>query len=163
MNLADHDTTRNRRLLLGVLAGLLLAALAYGISLVGPSGTAAPPGAGPGAATPSAVESTDPETGLAWVDVGALPPEAGQVLGLIDEGGPFKHKQDGQVFGNREALLPSQDKGFYREYTVRTPGESDRGARRIVTGNEKGAKRGDGEVQYFWTDDHYESFARIRR
>jgi len=81
-----------------------------------------------------------------------LPVQARQVLRLIDAGGPFAYPQDGTVFGNVERLLPSHPRGWYHEYTVPTPGSPDRGARRIVAGQ-------DG-VRYY-TADHYESFARI--
>ncbi|MEV6307105.1 ribonuclease [Streptomyces sp. NPDC051840] len=80
----------------------------------------------------------------------ALPSQAHDTLDLIDAGGPFPYEQDGTVFQNREALLPSQATGYYHEYTVITPGSSDRGARRIVTGEEA-------EEDYY-TADHYESF-----
>ena len=83
-----------------------------------------------------------------------LPPEAHQTLALIADGGPFLHRQDGYVFQNREGRLPSQARGYYREYTVRTPGERDRGARRIVTG-------GDPPSEYWYSDDHYDSFQPI--
>jgi ribonuclease T1 len=81
-----------------------------------------------------------------------LPREARETLALIKAGGPFSHAQDGRVFSNRENLLPLQTRGYYREYTVRTPGARDRGARRIVAGS-----GGD----YYYTDDHYRSFKRI--
>lgn len=81
-----------------------------------------------------------------------LPPEARQTLELIRAGGPFPHQRDGVVFGNREGHLPRKERGYYREYTVRTPGARDRGARRIVAG------RGG---EYYYTDDHYRSFRRI--
>lgn len=81
-----------------------------------------------------------------------LPREARTTLRLIEEGGPFPYDKDGSVFQNREGLLPSERRGYYREYTVITPGEDDRGARRIVAGEE-------GELYY--TDDHYDSFQRI--
>lgn len=80
----------------------------------------------------------------------ALPSQAHDTLDLIDAGGPFPYEQDGTVFQNREALLPSRSTGYYHEYTVITPGSSDRGARRIVTGEEA-------EEDYY-TADHYESF-----
>lgn len=96
----------------------------------------------------------DPATGLPSVAVGDLPPEARDTLALIDRGGPYPYDQDDQTFGNREQLLPDQPDGYYREYTVETPGSDDRGARRIV--------RGDGGELY-WTDDHYSSFSRIVR
>jgi ribonuclease T1 len=81
-----------------------------------------------------------------------LPPEAHDTIALIAQGGPFPYEQDGSVFQNREGLLPSRPRGYYREHTVITPGESDRGARRIVTG---------GEGEFYYTDDHYASFQRV--
>jgi ribonuclease T1 len=97
----------------------------------------------------------------AEVDVAALPREAQETLALIKAGGPFPYRKDGSVFGNREKRLPQQARGYYREYTVPTPGARDRGARRIVAG--KGA-RGDVRTsgEYYYTDDHYTSFRRIR-
>jgi ribonuclease T1 len=82
-----------------------------------------------------------------------LPPEARRTLALIERGGPFPYRRDGTVFGNRERRLPAREQGYYREYTVPTPGAQDRGARRIVAG--RGA-------EYYYTDDHYASFRRIR-
>ena len=81
-----------------------------------------------------------------------LPPEARATLALIKSGGPFRYARDGAVFGNREGLLPNQPRGYYREYTVKTPGARDRGARRVVAG---------GAAEFFYTDDHYRSFKRI--
>lgn len=92
--------------------------------------------------------------GLPVVALADLPPEAAQTLDLIDAGGPYPYEQDDGVFHNREEILPDQPVGYYREYTVETPGAEDRGARRIVTGD-------GGEL--YWTDDHYASFARIER
>jgi ribonuclease T1 len=86
-----------------------------------------------------------------------LPPEARETIALIKAGGPYPYSQDGRTFQNREKLLPQRSRGYYREYTVRTPGAKDRGARRIVAG-------GCGEhgcVEYFYTEDHYRSFRRI--
>lgn len=80
-----------------------------------------------------------------------LPPEAHATLRLITQGGPFPHSQDGSVFGNRERHLPSKPRGYYREYTVETPGLGHRGARRIITG-------GQPPDVYYYTDDHYDSF-----
>lgn len=82
-----------------------------------------------------------------------LPPEARATLRLIAAGGPFPHRQDGSVFANREGHLPRRPNGYYREYTVATPGLGHRGARRIVTG-------GQPPEVYYYTDDHYESFRR---
>ena len=87
------------------------------------------------------------------IAVSELPPEARRTIELIRKGGPFPYGRDGLVFGNFEKRLPRRERGYYREYTVRTPGEKDRGARRIVAG------RG-GELYY--TDDHYRSFRRIQ-
>jgi len=84
----------------------------------------------------------------------ALPVEARDMLERIARGGPFQHSQDGAVFGNYEGLLPQQPRGYYREYTVETPGARHRGARRIVTG-------GTPPVVWYYTDDHYRSFRRF--
>ena len=83
-----------------------------------------------------------------------LPPEARDVLRHIAQGGPFEYRQDGGVFQNRERRLPQRPRGYYREYTVDTPGSRDRGARRIVTG-------GDPPREYWYTDDHYRSFRQF--
>lgn len=80
------------------------------------------------------------------------PTEVRQTLALIEAGGPFPYRQDGSTFGNRERLLPVEPGGYYREYTVPTPGARDRGARRLVLGDS-------GEIYY--TEDHYQSFTRI--
>ena len=90
-----------------------------------------------------------------------LPPEATQTLRLIQSGGPFPYPQkDGSVFGNFEKRLPIRPRGYYREYTVPTPGSRDRGARRIVAGEGKnGNVATSGE--YYYTANHYRSFARI--
>lgn len=82
------------------------------------------------------------------------PQEVYQTLRLIYQDGPFPHRQDGSVFQNREQRLPSRPAGYYREYTVKTPGARDRGARRIVTG-------GRPPTEYYYTDDHYRSFKRM--
>jgi ribonuclease T1 len=89
---------------------------------------------------------------VAWAD---LPPEAQQTLRLIRQGGPFPYRRDGVVFGNFERQLPIQPRGYYREYTVPTPGIGHRGARRIVTGDMTRA-------EYYYTQDHYRSFRRIQ-
>ena len=91
------------------------------------------------------------------VAVRELPREARETLALIKAGGPFPYRKDATVFRNRERMLPAQPRGYYTEYTVKTPGERDRGARRIVAG---GDPRASGE--YWYTDDHYRSFRRIR-
>ena len=88
-----------------------------------------------------------------------LPPQGQAMMTLIYQGGPFKYDKDGTVFGNREHLLPARQRGYYREYTVKTPGERSRGARRIVCGGEKPAT----PDACFYTDDHYASFRQIVR
>jgi len=82
-----------------------------------------------------------------------LPPEARETLQLIDRGGPYPYRRDGVVFGNRERRLPLKPHGYYREYTVPTPGARNRGARRIVAG----------DPERYYTDDHYRTFRRIER
>jgi ribonuclease T1 len=108
---------------------------------------------GCGAATDREGTEVDPESGLAWVAPADLPEEANDTLALIAGGGPFPHRRDGSVFGNLEGILPAHPRGYYREYTVETPGASDRGPRRIVAG--KGG-------EYYYTADHYQSFQRVR-
>ena len=86
-----------------------------------------------------------------------LPAQGQNMMKLIYAGGPFKFDKDGTVFGNRERILPAKNRGFYREYTVKTPGERTRGARRIVCGGLQAAAP---EACYY-TDDHYASFRKI--
>ncbi|MGV1003469.1 MAG: ribonuclease domain-containing protein [Candidatus Nanopelagicales bacterium] len=106
----------------------------------------------PGTPTPQVLAPDRPTTALPTVTVAALPGEARATLQLINDGGPFPFSKDGTVFGNRESLLPQQKSGFYREYTVITPGSDDRGARRIVAGQD-GSR--------FYTSDHYDSFREV--
>ena len=86
------------------------------------------------------------------IAVRELPPEARATLSLIRADGPFPYARDGVVFHNRDGHLPGRPRGYYREYTVPTPGVRGRGPRRIVAGR-------DGELYY--SDDHYRSFRRI--
>lgn len=114
------------------------------------------------AVVPPTRVAVEPEMGLAGrtcvadaddaITVDELPDEAIDTLELIADDGPFPYRQDGATFQNREGELPEQERGYYREYTVETPGSDDRGARRIVTG-----ECGEG----WYTDDHYDSFALI--
>lgn len=95
------------------------------------------------------------------VRVDELPSEAHHTLALIKRGGPFPYRKDGTVFGNREKRLPPQPRGYYTEYTVKMPHSRDRGARRIVAG--RGAVRDPASSgEYYYTDDHYNTFRRIR-
>ncbi len=88
-----------------------------------------------------------------------LPKQGRETLELIRKGGPFPYAKDGVVFGNREKILPKQTRGYYKEFTVKTPGSRDRGARRIVCG---GDLRNRAASECFYTDDHYASFKRIK-
>jgi ribonuclease T1 len=103
-------------------------------------------------AVPAAIALAVPDVALA-----ALPKQAQETYALVHKGGPFPYERDGVVFGNRERILPSKPRGYYHEYTVPTPGAKNRGARRIVCGGAKNAP----EACYY-TDDHYQSFRRIR-
>ncbi len=94
-----------------------------------------------------------PPAAIGEIASAQLPPEARATLDLIRKGGPYPYAKDGAVFGNREGILPKQKHGYYREYTVKTPGERTRGARRMITG------RGG---EFFYTGDHYNHFSRIR-
>ena len=94
---------------------------------------------------------------LATITVAELPTQGQQTFERIHQGGPFAYEKDGVVFGNRERLLPSEKRGYYREYTVKTPGSRDRGTRRIVCG---GAPKAPDAC--FYTADHYASFRRIK-
>lgn len=122
---------------------------------------AGPPPSGPAGQRASAMAtytpgpgSTDPVSGLPWVAESALPREARHTLALVRAGGPFPYpRSDDQTFANRERLLPAEPRGYYREFTVVTPGSADRGTRRIITGS--GGEK-------YWTADHYASFSRIR-
>ncbi|WP_229116558.1 ribonuclease domain-containing protein [Parenemella sanctibonifatiensis] len=141
-------TTRLLAALLAVVLGLTLTACTLTVE--------APPSTeetAAGATGSAPQERTDPDSGLDWVDLADLPPEAAEMMELIESDGPFPYDRDGITFQNREGLLPDQPRGYYREYTVPTPGERDRGARRIVAGE---------QGEYYWTADHYESFERIR-
>ena len=96
------------------------------------------------------------------VQISELPPEARKTLTLIKQEGTFPYpNKDGSTFGNREKRLPQESKGYYREYTVPTPGSRDRGARRIVAGEGRGGNVAT-SGEYYYTDDHYASFRRIR-
>jgi ribonuclease T1 len=109
------------------------------------------------AGSPAAVSSgndSSPASGEASRFPSFLPPEAIATIELIERGGPFPYDRDGSIFQNRERQLPARTRGYYREFTVRTPGSRDRGARRIVSG-------GDPPEVYYYTDDHYRTFRRV--
>ncbi|MFF2319331.1 ribonuclease domain-containing protein [Arthrobacter sp. NPDC058097] len=151
-----------------LLLGLAVAALAVFNLFIAPGGT--PPGAGPQGTTtaapgfstsaPAAVPSSSAgkgtgvpnASGLPTIRESQLPAEGRRTLVLIRQGGPYPYTRDGVTFGNFERILPRKASGYYKEYTVSTPGESDRGARRIVAG-QAGDK--------YYTADHYASFKFI--
>jgi ribonuclease T1 len=144
----------NRRTRARVVAVMLAGVLV--LSLVG--GLLSSTSTNTGSGTDSSVATVDapPVTqvsDLPFVTIDALPPEAVETLQLVVQGGPYPYDRDGVVFQNREGLLPPEAEGYYREYTVTTPGEEGRGARRIVVGGEL-------DVGYY-TDDHYESFREV--
>jgi ribonuclease T1 len=157
-----------------LLLGLAVAALVVFNLFIPPGGT--PPAAGPQGTTtaaptyataapafstsaPAAAPSSDAKatgapnaSGLPAIRESQLPAEGRRTLALIRKGGPYPYSRDGVTFGNFERILPRKASGYYKEYTVPTPGESDRGARRIVAG-QAGDK--------YYTPDHYESFKFI--
>lgn len=160
----DHVSSRiaasARTAYRGMLA--LLAVVLLTGCLVAPQagrGTLAPtpPGSAPTATATRADSSSlgvDPDSGLPWVAASSLPASARQTLARIEAGGPYPYpRNDDQVFGNRERLLPAKPSGYYREYTVVTAGAQDRGPRRIVAG--RGGER-------YYTEDHYQSYRRIK-
>ncbi|NWL32291.1 ribonuclease domain-containing protein [Paenarthrobacter nitroguajacolicus] len=155
---------RNRNKLVAF-AGLVIAVVVLVVAMVG-GGSLTAPTTAPPSGVPTAGQSTTPASGTATsaasavanpstlptINASQLPKEARQTLALIAKGGPYPYDRDGVNFGNFEGLLPKKSGGFYKEYTVPTPGESDRGARRIIVGKDS-AK--------YYTPDHYESFTFI--
>jgi len=100
---------------------------------------------------------TVPEVAFVPIGLAQLPREGQETYKLIHQGGPFPFEKDGVVFGNRERILPSKPRGFYHEYTVKTPGEKSRGARRIVCGGLEVRE----PQNCYYSDDHYTSFREI--
>lgn len=100
-----------------------------------------------------AYRAYDDHAALTSVSVADLPREARTTYQLIKQGGPFPYPRDGVTFGNYERRLPAKARGYYHEYTVKTPGAHNRGARRIVCGQ---------PADCYYSDDHYETFKRIR-
>ena len=101
-------------------------------------------------------KAPNPVGGLETIQLAQLPPQGRVTYQLIQQGGPFPFDKDGVVFGNRERILPSQQRGYYREYTVKTAGAGNRGAKRIVCGGPPRAPDA-----CFYTSDHYASFRHI--
>ena len=98
------------------------------------------------------VAAREPRPAPQAMALAELPAEARATIARIRDGGPFPYARDGAVFGNREGQLPPRQRGYYREYTVKTPGERTRGARRIVAG---------ASGEFYYTDDHYRRFRRV--
>lgn len=141
MGLQPIRATKSR---VGLVAGLALAAvLATSLSTMMVQARA------PSSALPGSAVASVAYTGL--------PPQGQEVMEQIRQGGPFRYEKDGTVFGNRERLLPSQKRGYYREYTVPTPGLRHRGARRIVCGGQQPRV----PDACYYTEDHYSSFRLI--
>lgn len=145
---------RKRSILPVLLTGLVVLALfAFGgEGLLGQLVQGPTPAPTSSAGQATSAPGPENRSGLPEIRESALPAEGRRVLELIRAGGPYRYSQDDETFGNFERILPRQARGYYREYTVPTPGESDRGARRIVAGN--------GGDKYY-TDDHYETFRFI--
>ncbi|WP_447003859.1 ribonuclease domain-containing protein [Saccharothrix isguenensis] len=105
-------------------------------------------------ATGVAQASCGDTSGFRRVALSSLPTQATDTVRLVQRGGPYPYPQDNQTFYNREGILPACYTGYYKEYTVKTPSSSTRGARRIVTGNAT-------PKLYFYTPDHYASFVLV--
>jgi guanyl-specific ribonuclease Sa len=141
-NVAQHKKVKT-------LLTLLIAALGvFGVSTATFAATSATDTTATALAQPPCGDTSSYDV----VKLADLPPEASDTEDLITAGGPFPYPQDGTVFDNREAILPGCASGYYHEYTVKTPGSPDRGARRIVTGS---------GGEHFYTGDHYETFSLI--
>ncbi len=162
--MSSRSTTR----LAQVIGGFVLILVAIWVVLGGPGGEGGSSGSGepsrsvsasPAAgASPSSAagespgSAQTPASGLATIPESQLPQEGRETLALIHAGGPFPYDRDGITFHNREGILPPQDRGYYSEYTVPTPGLDHRGAKRIVCGE---------AMDCYYTQDHYASFAQI--
>lgn len=119
-------------------------------TLTGPAPTASPT-----AHAPSPTRQN--KSGLPACQLSSLPAEAATTVNLIHRGGPFPYSRDGIVFGNFERRLPNQQRGYYHEYTVPTPGAKTRGTRRVITGGEPPTN----PPEFYYTGDHYETFCQI--
>ncbi len=140
---------------LALVVGCVLLAAVWWMGRSASQAPATAPASAPARAPASAAATapaTAPASGLPTIAESALPRQARDTLALIRSGGPFPYRQDGGTFQNRERQLPRRATGYYREYTVETPGSPDRGPRRIIAGR-------DGDL--FWTADHYDHFQQI--
>ncbi|MGL4745428.1 MAG: ribonuclease domain-containing protein [Dermatophilaceae bacterium] len=160
MTTGTRMSARSVAVIVAAVAAVLLIALwsGGGVGAPGPAVDASTSGAerdvargGASSALPTVADT--PASRLVTVAESRLPREATSTLALVRAGGPYPYEQDDGVFGNRERLLPRQPGGYYREYTVETPGEDDRGPRRLVVGE-------GGDI--YWTTDHYASFRQVQ-
>jgi guanyl-specific ribonuclease Sa len=136
---------RGRRTSIWVLVAVIVAVVG-GLALSGGFGNA-PKSSSPGRSAGS---------GQGACALSGLPPQVADTVEEIQTGGPFRYRQDGVTFDNRERLLPREALGYYHEYTVTTPGSADRGTRRVITGGSPSAP-----VVLYYTGDHYASFCRL--
>ncbi|KUL35139.1 guanine-specific ribonuclease N1 and T1 [Streptomyces sp. NRRL F-4489] len=150
-----HTAPRRAAAVLGALLAALL------LVLTGCTNGGAGKGSSSGAPGPAASATADGRgTAPPWakgypqIPAARLPAEARHTLALIDAGGPFPYPKDGTVFGNYEKRLPKEPRGYYREYTVDTPGARNRGARRLIAGKQH---------EIFYTGDHYTTFQAVLR
>jgi ribonuclease T1 len=138
---------RGRRTSIWVLVAVIVAVVG-GLALSGGFGNA-PKSSSPG-------RSATAGAGSGTCALSGLPPQVADTVEEIQTGGPFRYRQDGVTFDNRERLLPREALGYYHEYTVTTPGSADRGTRRVITGGSPSAP-----VVLYYTGDHYASFCRL--
>jgi guanyl-specific ribonuclease Sa len=140
-----------KRITLALVGLVVLVVVGWLVKLnTGDSGSSPPPS--PSSSSPSSSGVPGASSGMPVKALADLPPEVRDTWQLIVKGGPFPHRQDGQTFQNREGLLPHEKSGYYREYTVDTPGSDDRGAQRLIHGAGK---------ELYYTADHYKSFVVV--
>ncbi|MEO8386077.1 MAG: ribonuclease domain-containing protein [Betaproteobacteria bacterium] len=108
------------------------------------------------------MDTTHPRSSFPLVSVSELPGEARETLALIRKGGPYPYSKDGSIFSNRERILPKEPRGFYHEFTVKTPHARDRGARRVICGGALAKQQPQVLETCYYTDDHYASFKKIK-
>ncbi|MCW2529899.1 MAG: hypothetical protein JWM76_4759 [Pseudonocardiales bacterium] len=143
---------RTRRPLVALIALLLILGIGYAVQATRDGGGTSQPSTSQSPGPTSPAPSANVSTTNGAVALSTLPAQARTTVGLIKSKGPFPYSQDGVVFRNAEGHLPKKATSYYHEYTVVTPGESDRGARRIITGS---------SGEFYYTADHYDSFVRV--
>jgi ribonuclease T1 len=143
---------RTRRPLVALIVLLLILGIGYAVQATRDGGGKSAPSTSQSSGRTNSGPSGSPSTPNGAVALSTLPAQARTTVQLIQSKGPFPYSQDGVVFRNAEGHLPKKAGSYYHEYTVVTPGESDRGARRIITGS---------SGEYYYTADHYDSFVRV--